>query len=81
MQSHLPINVAERMRRYRARLRSGAQRMVGELTWRQVDWLIDSGYLDEQLAHDPRAVGAAVLDMLDERNPRRGFHRPEKTSA
>ena len=70
MPSHPPNNVAERMRRYRARLRSGAQRMVGELTWRQVDWLIDGGFLDEQLAHDPTAVGATVLDMLDERRER-----------
>ncbi len=66
MQSHLPINDAERMRRYRARLRSGAQRMVGELTWRQIDCLIDSGYLDARMASDPKAVGAAVLDMLHE---------------
>ena len=66
MQSHLPINVAERMRRYRARLRSGAQRMVGELTWCQVDWLINRGFLDARMASDPKAVGAAVLDMLHE---------------
>ncbi len=44
--------------------------MVGELTARQIDVLIDSGYLDAQLAHDPRAVGAAVLVMLDERRGR-----------
>ena len=60
-----PLSDAERQRRRRERLRTGARTFKGELPADVVERLVELGRLSEAEANDPNQLGDVLEDIAD----------------
>lgn len=60
----MTCSAAERQRRRRARIRTGVRLVTLELTFDDVDALIEAGMLAAWDDQDPPAIAAAIMRLL-----------------